>query len=186
MSEFFVGIVPPEPYLKQVVSFQQRWSSNRLPDMVEPHITVKAQGGLTWDMGWLGRCKEVCQAIPPFELAITAPLSFGDEVVFLGVHSSRILELHRQLVHAVSPSIEQLEQYFELDRYVPHMTLGQTHWGMTQSELAAMKSEAGKALSPYPAFTVTHLRVYQLEANHSYVPFEDILLKENGMNRNNK
>lgn len=51
--QYFIGIVPPDEYLERIVSFQKRWSSNGLPDVVEPHVTVKAQSGLTLDMAWL-------------------------------------------------------------------------------------------------------------------------------------
>jgi hypothetical protein len=44
--EYFIGIVPPEEYMKRIECFQRRWM-NYLG--VEPHITLKAQGGLTSD-----------------------------------------------------------------------------------------------------------------------------------------
>jgi hypothetical protein len=53
--QYFVGVVPPEEYLKRVVAFQKRWTTNRLPEVVEPHMTVKAQDGLTEDMNWLNK-----------------------------------------------------------------------------------------------------------------------------------
>lgn len=45
-KEYFIGIVPPKEYLKRIELFQTKWM-NHLG--VEPHITLKAQGGLTPD-----------------------------------------------------------------------------------------------------------------------------------------
>lgn len=41
-----------------------------------------------------------------------------------------------------------------------------------------MKFDTGKALSPYPTFTVTHVRVYKEVEPDKYVPYEDIRLAE--------
>jgi 2'-5' RNA ligase len=145
--QYFIGIVPPEDYLQRVVTFQKRWTTNRLPEIVEPHITIKAQDGLTEDINWLPKFKEICTSFPQFELSLAAPSSFGQAVVYLGVESNPIFELHRLLVHAVSPSAEEIEKNRELDHYVPHLTLGQTFWGMTPSELTHMKSDASSIKS---------------------------------------
>ncbi|WP_371932625.1 hypothetical protein [Bacillus carboniphilus] len=41
--EYFIGIVPPEEYLERVELFQNKWIKQ---SDVEPHITLKAQGGI--------------------------------------------------------------------------------------------------------------------------------------------
>jgi 2'-5' RNA ligase len=168
----------PRGFLQQAVVFQKRWTTNGLPEIVEPHITVKAQSGLTEDMNWLNKFKEIFLWFPQFKLSLTAPVSSThNEVVWLGVDSNHICELHRHLVHAVSPSAEQIAKSRELDRYAPHLTLGQTLWGMTRSELTDMKSEAASVLAPYPTFTVSQVRIYQEIEPNKYVPLEDISLK---------
>jgi hypothetical protein len=50
MTQFFVGIVPPNDYKEKIIEFQKKWKSNHMWKVVEPHITVKAQSGLgpTW------------------------------------------------------------------------------------------------------------------------------------------
>jgi len=74
------------------------------------------------------------------------------------------------------PSPELIERYFELDSYTPHLTLGQTFWGMSETELEVMKSDARIALAPFPTFTVAHVRIYKEIEPDKYVPFEDIQL----------
>lgn len=174
--QYFVGIVPPNEYRQRIIAFQREWKSNRTCDVVEPHITVKAQSGLNIDLTWLPKIKMVCASFRRFTVSITEPASFDGVVTYLGVHSDRIRELHQRLVDAVSPAPELIQQYYELDRYAPHLTLGQTHWGMTKQELSDMKVSARLTLAPFPTFTVEHIRVYQEIEKDKYVPFEDIKL----------
>jgi 2'-5' RNA ligase len=65
--EYFIGIVPPEEYMKRIEHFQRRWM-NYLG--VEPHITLKAQGGLTPDKKWIDKVKKVCENFKPFQISL--------------------------------------------------------------------------------------------------------------------
>ncbi|WP_442599798.1 2'-5' RNA ligase family protein [Neobacillus sp. D3-1R] len=174
--QYFIGIVPPNEYKEQISSFRNRWDNNRLKEVVEPHITVKAQGGLTEDMTWLKRVREVCSSVQSFQLSLTEPATFGTAVIFLGVQSKEIYELHKLLVDTVSPLPELVERYFELDNFHPHLTLGQTYWGMKESEIEEMKLTSKNALAPFPTFNVTYIRVYKEIEPNKYVKFEDIQL----------
>ena len=174
--QYFIAIVPPDDYKARVERFRNQWASNRIGDVVEPHITVKAQGGLTGDLAWLDRVREVCSSFRRFQLSLAEPETFGDAVAYLGVRSDEIHELHRRLLDAVSPSPELIKRYFEGEYYHPHLTLGQTHWGMSGPEIMEMKREARTALSPWPVFSVAFVRVYQEIEPDRYVPFEDIPL----------
>jgi len=176
--QYFIGVVPPDEYQRRIVAFQKRWSNNRLYEVVEPHITVKAQGGLTLDLDWLDRVKDVCESVPCFRLFLTEPQLFGNEVLYLGTKSQEVVELHRRLVNAVSPVPELIQQYFELELYTPHLTLGQTYWGMTESELEEMRYEARTDLMPFPTFVVTFVRIYREMEPNKYEPFKDIQLSE--------
>ena len=174
--QYFIGIVPPDEYKEQIALFRNRWDNNRIREVVEPHITVKAQGGLTEDMIWLDKLREACSSVQSFQLALTEPATFGTAVVFLGVQSKEIYELHKLLVETVSPSSELIKRYFELDRYHPHLTLGQTYWGMNESEIKEMEFASRNALASFPTFNVTYVRVYKEIEPNKYVPFEDIQL----------
>jgi 2'-5' RNA ligase len=57
---YFLGIVPPDEYKEQVADFQNRWPGNRIGEVAEPHITVKAQGGLHRDLVWIDQIKNAC------------------------------------------------------------------------------------------------------------------------------
>jgi len=173
---YFIGIIPPDEDKKRIEQFRNRWASNRTGEVAEPHITVKAQGGLTEDLAWLDRVREVCSSFPRFQLSLAEPETFGDAVVFPGVRSDGIHVLHRRLLDAVSPSPELIKRYYEGDLYRPHLTLGQTLWGMSGPEIMEMAREARTALAPWPAFSVSFVRVYKEMEPDKYVPFDDIPL----------
>ncbi|KQX51234.1 MULTISPECIES: 2'-5' RNA ligase family protein [unclassified Paenibacillus] len=172
--QYFIGIVPPDEYKEQIAAFRNRWVSNRLKDVVEPHITVKAQGGLTEDTRWLDNVREICTSIKSFRLSMSGPATFGSAVIFLGVESEEIYVLHKLLVDKVSPSPELIDRYFELGRFHPHLTLGQTYWGMNENEIAEMKLAAIHDLAPFPTFQVNYVRIYKEIEQNKYEPFEDI------------
>ncbi len=55
--KYFIGIVPMAEYKSKVSAFRSRWGNNNTDEVVEPHITLKAQGGLTKDLKWLSKVK---------------------------------------------------------------------------------------------------------------------------------
>ncbi|WP_369793253.1 2'-5' RNA ligase family protein [Halobacillus sp. BBL2006] len=133
--KYFIGIVPAEDYKIKVIEFQKKWKNHWITDVVEPHITLKAQGGLTADKEWLNKVEEVCHDFKPFQIQLDKPMFFGEEVLYLSANSEELYKLHRDMVREISPSKELVQSYFELDDFVPHMTLGKTSYGLTKQEL---------------------------------------------------
>ncbi|KYP82067.1 2'-5' RNA ligase [Ferroacidibacillus organovorans] len=172
--QYFVGIVPPTDYKERIVEFQKRWQSNRTWEVAEPHITVKAQSGLGDDLRWLESIKRTCASFPRFTVSIDQPKTFGEAVAYLSVESSEIHDFHERLVEAVSPPPEVMKQYMEMERFIPHLTLGQTHWGMSSEEISEMRSFASITLFPFPTFSVDFIRVFQEIEKNTYILFEDI------------
>jgi len=175
--QYFIGIVPPDNYKKRILKFQQKWDNNELFNAVEPHITVKAQGGLTSDKNWLSKVKKVCKSFSPFHLSINEPKYFGESVLYLSVDSENIDELHREIVNVVAPEHNLIKKYMELEDYVPHLTLGQTNFGLTSKELKDIGDNAVRELSPYPTFEVNFIRVYQEVEANKYIKHLDIPLQ---------
>jgi 2'-5' RNA ligase len=163
MVQYFLGIVPPSAFLERLQRFDQQWSTSTLRALVDPHITVKAQGGLTPDLAWLKTVEAVCAGTKPFEVQLGAPDMFGDRVLFLSVASPGTYALHRWLVKAVQPSAADIERYMEAeDIWHAHLTLGIQGFGLTAEELLQMKETAAQELAPFPSFTVEFIRVYRL------------------------
>lgn len=175
-AEYFIGIVPPEEYLTRVVQFQRKWIREL---GVEPHITLKAQGGLTPDKTWINKVQRVCENFKPFQVSLGKPMYFGDNILYLSIHSNVLHQLHHKIVQEISPSEELIKQYFELDAFVPHLTLGKEQYGgnistgLSKKELHEMESLADIELSPYPEFEVNFIRVYEL--NHEKQRYEKYL-----------
>ncbi|MGM0880739.1 MAG: 2'-5' RNA ligase family protein [Bacillota bacterium] len=162
--QFFIGIAPYEEYKKKIVAFQEQWGTNG----TEPHITVKAQSGLVSEMSWLEVVTNVCKNVKPFYVTLGEPKFFGEFVLYLSVDSEGIVDLHRNLVKAVDPSPELIKRYFELEDYVPHLTLGQTAHGLKYEVLIEMYSKTKEKLSPYPKYLVDFVRVYKQEQPGEY------------------
>ena len=175
--KFFIGIVPTGEFKLKLIDFQHKWKNNRMIDVVEPHITLKAQGGLTSDEKWLSKVTVVCHNFQSFKISLDKPMFFGEDILYLSAQSSELFNLHKSIVGEISPSNELIKRYFELDDFVPHMTLGKTHYGLSKKELIDMGNLAEKELSPFPTFEVRFVRVYQEIEPNKYIKYVDIPLK---------
>ncbi|TYS16656.1 2'-5' RNA ligase family protein [Rossellomorea vietnamensis] len=178
--EYFIGIVPPEEYLERIEHFQSKWIKQ---SGVEPHITLKAQGGLTPDKKWIDKVQKVCETFKPFQVSLDKPKYFGDNILYLSVNSNNLPKLHQEIVQEISPSEDLIKQYYELDAFVPHLTLGKEQYGgnistgLSKKELKEMERLAGKELTPYPHFEVNFIRVYELNIEKQrYEKYSDISL----------
>jgi 2'-5' RNA ligase len=173
-KEYFIGIVPPKEYLDRIEQFQRKWIKHL---GVEPHITLKAQGGLTLDKTWINKVKKVCENFEPFQMNLDKPMYFGDFILYLSVNSSNLLDLHQKVVREISPSDDLIKKYFELDDFVPHLTLGKLQNGLTIQELRDMEKLAENELTPYPNFEVNFIRIYELSIEKQrYEKYLDIFL----------
>ncbi|MDZ5712658.1 2'-5' RNA ligase family protein [Jeotgalibacillus haloalkalitolerans] len=178
--EYFIGIVPPSDYIERIEQFRSKWTSQ---SGVEPHITVKAQGGLTPDKKWLDQIRKVCVNVKPFPISLDEPNFLGDHILYLSVHSDGLHQLHRKLVHEISPSEDLIKQYFELNAYIPHLTLvkghngGNSSAGPAEQNLKQIMGSVVEELTPYPDFEVNFIRVYELNFETQVCEkYEDITL----------
>jgi 2'-5' RNA ligase len=180
--EYFIGIVPPKEYLERIEQFQRRWINHQ---GVEPHITLKAQGGLTPDKKWIDKVQNICNNFNTFHISLDKPKYFGDNILYLTVHSKDLYELHQKIVQEISPSENLIKQYFELDAFIPHLTLGKGQYGgnistgLSKNELTLMEDLADKELTPFPVFEVDFIRIYELDTEKKrYEKYLDIPLNK--------
>jgi 2'-5' RNA ligase len=174
--QYFIGIVPSDEYKKKIIEFQQKWANHLIAAAVEPHITLKAQGGLTPDKGWISKVKNVCKNFHPFNISVSKPMLFGEDILYLSASSEELDKLHNSIVQVISPSDDLIKKYFELDNFTPHMTLGKTFYGLSKQELKDMAKLAEVELSPYPIFEVNFIRIYQEVELGRYTTYLDIPL----------
>lgn len=175
--QYFIGIVPTDGYKMKILDVQQKWKNNWITDVVEPHITLKAQGGLTPDEKWLSKVKGVCNDFQSFHIKLDKPRFFGEDVLYLSAISNELDVLHKSLVREIAPSNELVKKYFELDDFVPHLTLAKTHYGLSKKELEDMGKLAERELSPYPDFEVRFVRIYHEIEPNKYRKYIDIPFK---------
>ncbi|MCA1057687.1 2'-5' RNA ligase family protein [Rossellomorea aquimaris] len=173
--KFFIGIIPPEEYKDRISAFRNRWKNNRIDQIVEPHITLKAQGGLTENLKWISRIKEVCSETEPFRIELNKAMFFGEEILYLSALSEDLHKLHEKIVNSVEPS-KVIEKYFELDHFVPHLTLGKTTYGLTKQDLKDMAAVVETEIGPYPVLDVNFIRIYREMEQNKYVKFDDLYL----------
>ena len=174
--QYFIGIVPPDEYKSKIISFQQQWKNNTISQVVEPHITLKAQGGLTEDLHWVEKIESVCKETQPFSIMINKPKFFGKEILYLSCTSLKLTNFHNKIVNAINPSENLIQKYFERDKFVAHMTLGKVYYGLSEEELLHMAKLAEGELTPYPNFQVNFIRIYQDNQANLYTKYKDIPL----------
>lgn len=176
---YFIGIAPPEKRSEEILKFQMSWKENQFPQWVEPHITVKAQGGLDESMTWLDEVARVAQETTPFWLRLGPPQTFGSDVVFLSVESPELVALHSRLVDAINPSALLRQMYFERPgEFIPHLTLGTTACGLTEKSVEEIKEQAIRIASSEP-FEAQFIRLYRQDHEEAkYLPVKDIRLGE--------
>lgn len=166
----FLGIVPPEPYMGKLRAFKKDSHS-------EPHITLKAP--LDWmeiEQKW-DAVKKVCESFPRFSVALGKPDFFGHHVLYLSVRSGEIHRLHRQLVEVLPTPSHLKGRYFELENYVPHLTLAQTSYGFSWEDLQQVERESEERLTPYPTFEASFVRIYRKDKKGDpYEPYMDVPL----------
>ncbi|WP_211655377.1 2'-5' RNA ligase family protein [Planococcus alpniumensis] len=173
--QYFIGISPPADYTNQLSQFRKQWPDNRIDKIVEPHITLKAQGGLTPDESWLENVRKACEKTNRFEATVGGTAFFGEEILYLQVESQGLKKLHERLVAVVEPTDEMIAQYFELDQFVPHLTLAKTSYGLSVQQLKAMAQHASEELDTC-RFEVDFIRVYQESGTGVYRKHTDIPL----------
>ena len=172
--KFFAAIVPPVQFSMMVSDFQKRYPENRQPGIVEPHITVKTPDGLTDDLSWLVPLREECRKVQPFEVSILQPETFDTSVLYLGIESGKITDLHRSLVECVKPTPAEIRENFELERYEPHLTLAISDDLMTPDLLEKIKKEAESEFTGVFRFNAMFARIFRENPDGSYIQYEDI------------
>jgi 2'-5' RNA ligase len=151
--QFFIAVVPPEP-CKTLIS-------QAFPSKIEPHITIKAQGGLTVDQRWIEAVRSVAGRFRLLHVNLGEPRLFGDKVLYLSVLSEDLVRIHSALVDAIGPADNLVKSYFEGELYVPHLTLKMLKG---TEDVGGLLNAAESRLSPYPEFTSSWIRVYRQDS----------------------
>ncbi|WP_394173887.1 2'-5' RNA ligase family protein [Guptibacillus hwajinpoensis] len=171
---FFIGILPPLHITNEISSFRKRWSYQEISP---PHITIKAQGGLTEEKSWLPKIEKVCHDFPAFDLKLGAPATFGSKVLFSSVLSKEIVSLHLLLVDAIKPTVEEQKTYFEATDFIPHLTLAKQAGIHANNQFGHMKQDADEKLGGFEPFRVHSIHLFCLNENEIYKPVLELPLR---------
>ncbi|MFK8794517.1 2'-5' RNA ligase family protein [Planococcus plakortidis] len=171
--KYFIGIVPPDKFKSRLSRFRKQWPDNQIDEVVEPHITLKAQGGLTPDESWLEDVRKACKETERFAAVIGGTAFFGKDILYLQVDSQELKKLHERLVVIIEPTDEMIAQYFELDQFVPHLTLAKTNYGLSAPQLKEMAQLVSQELETC-RFEVDSIRIYQENGSGAYRRYMDI------------
>jgi len=176
---YFIGVTFPEETITKIDSFRKEFKSNKLPEIFEPHITIKYRSGLFDDMIWLNKVKPIIENYPSFDVDFNGIGTFPGVIILKIEASKPLMSLHNLLYNEIKPDEnDPTMRCFEGEKYIPHSTLGMQSWGMTAEELSLMREQAEAKLVPLPKFKVSFLRVYRQEKeNFRYEKLIDIPLK---------
>lgn len=123
-TQYVIAIIPPERVsraLEALFAF----------DVIEPHITVKAQPGLDAETKeeWLRSIRTAVTGFGPVDVHLGSAAAFSNDVIYLKIEGNRLLQLHHILMETVVPDEGEAARYFELEDWTPHLTLivGQDH-----------------------------------------------------------
>jgi 2'-5' RNA ligase len=134
----FLAIVPPREIADVIQDLQRRIG---VDTSVLPHVTVKAQPGLSLDGSWRHAVADALARRGRAHLSFTAVDWFGSGIVYLAV-SDAATELHWTILHAVESVVRGDRFEYDGDAYVPHLTLGAEFAGATGHQLDALAADA--------------------------------------------
>ncbi|GEM47427.1 2'-5' RNA ligase family protein [Deinococcus cellulosilyticus] len=160
MTTYVLALIPPEPIYGQVLQYQLQY---KRPNM-EPHITIKFKAGLTDDLEWLPRVREMCAEVKPFSVHLSGTRTFGRRVLFWDVVSPGAKDLHLKTLQAVGHPPQT--DLFEGEAYQMHMTLLYDPKPVQLAEAADLFREAD--------FTATFLRLAVKKPHGRYETVEDL------------
>ncbi len=166
--KFFIGITPPEPARGKIIAFQKSFSNNKVPDKIEPRITLRPPEELEESEAWLSKVELTTKNFGEFQISFEGIDGFDKNVVFLKpAFSQKLVNLHKILLNALG-EYENLENKYSSDnQYRPHLTLGGMKWGLTEKEAAEMKKRGQRELESIDGFRVTSIRIYQKDGEHA-------------------
>lgn len=155
--QYFMAIPAPDKISEIVRSARTSLGLTQL--VAEPHITVKAQGGLAENTLWMNKIKAVVESTSPIRVKTRGVSSFGDKVAFIDIESPELLKLHERLVEAVNPDTSTRTKYFE--------RTGEFHLHITFAtekipEATQLIEKELMDMEPF-IFTATYVRIFRQE-----------------------
>jgi len=165
-------ITPPQDQIERIRTLQVECGVST--DVV-PHVTVKAQPGLTDRSRWVQPLRERLRRHRPFALRFIGVGQFGEEIVYLGVGGNGIRRLHNTILDVLDRL--GVEERFEYDgeSYEPHLTLAASFAGADATALREIGLRARRL--NVPSFEVgAIIELHRPGRGELYQPLEQFAL----------
>ncbi len=158
--KYFVGIRPPRAH-SLLIAHAMRLLGDPWP---VPHITLKSPNGLTPDLDWLRRIRELAAQTPRFDVAIGSPRTFDDRVLYLAVEGAALESLHNYIAKIFS-RVEVHEGGSSRARsFTPHLTLSVAREGHRLPPIGSWTL----SLNGLESFEVAELTVFRREVSATH------------------
>lgn len=168
--QYFIGIVPPKEISSIVNQLRKKWGYKA----TEPHITIKAPVGLQNIGHSVDQIKNTIRHFGELTVSIDGVDFFNESVLFYRVHSEKIKELHFQIVKTIDLH-GKMSTRFELDNYIPHLTIMKHKKGYEELPLGKIAVEASQIMQGNYVFTPQFIRIYRRQNNNeNFSKFIDV------------
>jgi 2'-5' RNA ligase len=155
VTEYFLGIEPPEAQLELIAQVMTRLGS-RAP---VPHITLVPPRVLAPDLAWLADVRRVTARSLRPSIEFGSVGLFGDRVVYLTVQSPMLEQLQRRLFEAALPGRADSDEHPPDRKYVAHLTLVDLRHA--NDEIVREGVMQGEQLLPLAPFVAKHLVIFR-------------------------
>lgn len=159
--KYFIAIPILDEPSEKIKNFQRAFSAKSII-MAEPHVTVKAQGGLSGDEKWVSKIKEVIEKTNCFELTLSSVETFGNKVILLKAEPfEKLFQIHKICVDEINPTEADIKKYHELGSYIPHSTLFEVDVKEDHSRFLEIFNSAKRTFNEKITFKVSTIRIYK-------------------------
>ncbi len=158
--KYFISLQIPNNYKNRIEMLRAEFNFFT----TEPHITLVPPPDMPDDEFFIKEMIEICKTTQPFIVKLEQLGHFRNKVLYIGVNSSKLINLHEQIY-------ERLNLNKEIRKYVPHLTIVKHRPGRPIN-IDSIKKRAEKIIIPAPSFNVNSLLIYQQPKEKSiYLPY---------------
>ena len=177
--KYFIAIPILGELSEKIKNFRRTFLTGSLM-MAEPHVTVKAHGGLSGDEKWVSKIKEAIEKTNCFELTLKGVDTFGNKVILLKAEPfEKLFQIHKMIVDEVNPGEADIKKYHELGSYAPHSTLYEATTTEDHAKFLEIFNLATNAFNEKFSFNVSTIRIYKQDiAGMPYRKLIDIELAQ--------
>jgi 2'-5' RNA ligase len=157
---YFVALQLEGDISKIIQQIHLQYQEVLMPNLAEPHITVKAPTGFYTDY-WVNKFVEILQSYKPFTVRFDQIGVFNNSVVYLEVKGcAEVVDIHNKLINCLGSSPELKAKYFEGSQYIPHTTLAHVKESSVLDEILPQIRDVVEPLMPMD-FTIKNIVIYR-------------------------